>query len=146
MLAGRLAHLEPLLYNWHMDVVIDTSALLAVALDEPEKPALVESTRGAVLVAPEVQPFEIGNALSALCRRGRLSPEEVRQAWRICGSIPVRLVPVNVEEALVLAMAHRIYAYDAYFLVCALRQRAALLTLDRGMARAARAEGITMVE
>ncbi len=128
-----------------MEVVIDTSALLAVALDEPEKASLVELTQGAALFAPEVLPYEIGNALSALCKRGRLSPDEARKAWRICAGIPVQLIPVDIQRSLELAATHRIYAYDAFFLQCALRQGSPLLTLDRQMARIARSEGIALL-
>ena len=38
------------------------------------------------------------------------------------------------------------YAYDAYFLDCAARRAAPLLTLDRGLKRAAKAAGITLLE
>jgi hypothetical protein len=40
----------------------------------------------------------------------------------------------------------RIYAYDAYFLQCALETKAPLLTLDGGMKRVAKLLDITVVE
>ena len=52
-----------------MKYVVDTNVLLAVALGEPEKEWLVEATDGCELVAPEVLPYEIANAISALLKR-----------------------------------------------------------------------------
>ena len=48
--------------------------------------------------------------------------------------------------ALDLADTLGLYADDAYVLACAARQRAPLLTLDRRLARAARAAGIRLQE
>ncbi len=48
--------------------------------------------------------------------------------------------------ALELAATHNLYAYDAYVLTCALSQRAPLLTLDKGQARAAVAAGVRLKE
>ena len=45
-----------------------------------------------------------------------------------------------------LAVRSRIYAYDAYFLECALSLRLPLLTLDRGMKQIARELSIHLVE
>lgn len=125
-----------------MDLVVDTSVLPAVALDEPEKASPVGLTQGAARVAPEILPHEIGNALSAPCRRGGLSPDEARKARRIRGGIPVQLIPADIERSLELAATHRIHAYDAFFLQCALRPGSPLLTVDRRMARIARSEGV----
>jgi len=55
-------------------------------------------------------------------------------------------VDVNLEDALSLAVKHRIYAYDAYYLVAAKKHRLALLTLDGRMNDVARAEGISLKE
>jgi uncharacterized protein with PIN domain len=45
-----------------MDIVIDTSVLIAVILNEPEKAELVKLTAGHTLVGPESIRWEIGNA------------------------------------------------------------------------------------
>lgn len=52
-----------------MEIVIDTSALLAVVAMEPERAELIRLTRGATLVAPSSVHWEIGNALSAMFKR-----------------------------------------------------------------------------
>ena len=59
-----------------MDIVIDTSAIIAVIANEPEKEALVELTTGADLIAPRSVHWEIGNAFSAMLRRERIKVEQ----------------------------------------------------------------------
>ena len=56
-----------------MDIVIDTSALLAVILGEPERNRIVELTYGKTLIAPGSVPWEIGNAFSAMFKQSRLT-------------------------------------------------------------------------
>ena len=84
-------------------------------------------------MAPEILPYEIGNALSAMAKRKRLTDDQVLDAQRSTRRIAVRLVNVDIQRALEIALAHRIYAYDAYFLCCAQQLSIPLLTLDRQM-------------
>jgi predicted nucleic acid-binding protein len=102
-----------------MRIVADTNAFLAVALGEAERPAIIKATRDADLIAPEILPYEIGNALSSLFRRGLVSSSQVVAAWEATRQIPLESRPVDISRALALAIEHRIYAYDAYFLECA---------------------------
>ena len=57
------------------NLVIDTSAILAVLLDEPEKQAVVEATMGSVVCAPASLRWEVGNAATAGVKRRRLTAE-----------------------------------------------------------------------
>jgi len=129
-----------------MTIVADTNAFLAVALDEPDKVRIIELSSGHNLAAPQVLPFEIGNALIAMTRRGSLTPEEVLSCWETVQAITVALHPVEMRSALNLAARFGIYAYDAYFLECALSLRAPILTLDKQMKRVARDLCITVLE
>ena len=129
-----------------MRLVADANVYLAVALEEPEKQGIIEVTRGRTLTSPEALPFEIGNALSALIRRGKLSLREAQSAWQTCSAITVELRNVDIEASLELAAKHGIYAYDAYYLQCAASLRSPLLTLDRRLARVAAAIGIKVME
>ncbi len=71
-------------------LVIDTSALLAVLLNEPARPALISATEGYGLVGAPTLPWEVGNALVAGFRRNRLSASQVRQAWASYQTVPGR--------------------------------------------------------
>ena len=91
-------------------------------------------------------PYEVGNALSAMIKRKRLTKAQAIKAQKIIDKIPVRLVTANLHESLVLAIEHNIYAYDAYFLNCALTYACPLITLDERMKAVALDLGIDVLE
>ena len=97
-------------------------------------------------LAPEILPYEVGNALSAMVKRRQLSQSEALEAERVVARIPVRLASVDIHASLQLALEQEIYAYDAYFLQCARELSCPLLTLDRRMKQVARALGIRLLE
>jgi predicted nucleic acid-binding protein len=66
--------------------------------------------------------------------------------WDAAASIPVELRTINIRKALLLAGYYKIYAYDAYFLQCAIETRSPLLTLDNGMKHVARQLDIKLLE
>jgi len=127
-------------------LVIDTSAVLAVLLAEPARPALIAATEGCSLVGAPSLPSEVGNALIAAFRRRRLSGEAVLGAWTSYQKVRVRLAEIDVPNALEIAVELGLYAYDAYVLETARAQRLALLTLDGALARAAGRLGIRLLE
>lgn len=129
-----------------MEIVVDTNVFLAVALNESSKGRIVEVTAEADAVAPEILPYEIGNALSAIVKRRQVSVAVALEAEKRALQIPVRLLPVDIGESLAVACKHGIYAYDAYFLQCARRHSLPLLTLDRQMQRVAKTLSISLVE
>ena len=129
-----------------MKIIADTNTFIAVALNEPEKDRIIQLTEGHDLIAPDVLPFEIGNALTAMMKKNSLKKEEVASAWEVVQQIPVDLRHTDIKSALRIAIKFNIYAYDAYFLECAENLRSPLLTLDIGMKRVAREIGITILE
>lgn len=129
-----------------MKIISDTNTFIAVALNEPEKDRIIRLTEGHDLIAPDVLPFEIGNALTAMMKKNALKKEEVASAWEVVQQIPVDLRHTNIKSALKIAIKFNIYAYDAYFLECADSLRSPMLTLDLGMKRVARKLGITILE
>ena len=120
-----------------MDIIVDTNIFLAVALNEAEKARIVDLTQETSLTAPEILPYEIGNALSAMVKRNQLSQAQALATQRLIQLIPVRLVSVDVQRSLQLAVEQQIYAYDAYFLQCAKALSLPLLTLDKRMQQVA---------
>jgi predicted nucleic acid-binding protein len=129
-----------------MKIIADTNTFIAVALNEPEKKSVISLTAGHDLVAPEVLPFEIGKALTAMVKRKTLRADEAVLAWDAIQQIPVDLRRINISAALKIAIQYNLYAYDAYFLECALHQHSPLLTLDRQMREIARTIGIQIME
>ncbi len=129
-----------------MPLVVDRSIILAVVLNEPTKAELIRLTTGAELIAPLSLHWEIGNALSAMLKRNRITKAEALQALFEYQKIPIRFLDVSLDEAIDVVAQHLIYAYDAYFIVCTRQQSSALLTLDGGLQTAARAAHISLVE
>jgi predicted nucleic acid-binding protein len=125
-----------------MQLVIDTSAIIAVVANEKDKNALVTATAGAELVAPAALHWEVGNAFSAMLKRNRVTFVQAAEAIEAYAQIPIRLIDVPLLETVSLAHDLNLYAYDAYFLVAARSLRCELLSLDHGMIDAAGRIGI----
>jgi len=129
-----------------MDVVIDTCALIAVIVGEPERNRIVEFTTGNTLIGPGSIPWEIGNAFSAMFKQNRLTLDEAKKGLVIFDSIPLRYIKIDFVNALKISKQANIYAYDAYFLNCAIRYKAPLLTLDRKLKTAAQNHNVEIME
>ena len=127
-------------------ITIDTSALLAVLLREPARPGILSATENTRLTSAPSLPWEVGNALVAGVRRHRLTTAQAHDAWSSYRQVPIRLVQIDVARALELATSLRVYAYDAYMLEAARLERTPLLTLDHGMAQAARTMELPLLE
>ena len=129
-----------------MDIIADTNIFLAVALDEPEKNSIIQLTSGCEINSPEILPYEIGNALSAMVKRKIITQKEALSAQNKANSIPVRLINIDIYQALKLAMKFNIYAYDAYFLQGAKTLSRPLITLDKRMRQVADELNIELLE
>ena len=129
-----------------MDIVIDISALIAVIVDEQERDNIIKITTGNTLIGPGSIPWEIGNAFSAMFKRNRLGLEEAKRGLEIFNSIPLRYLEPDFVNAVSLSKQTNMYAYDAYFLDCALRQKAPLLTLDTRLKETAQNLNISTLE
>ena len=129
-----------------MDIVIDTSALVAVIIAEPEREKIIEATMDNTLIGPGSIPWEVGNAFSAMFKRKRLTLEEAKKGLAIFKKIPLRYIDPDFSMALKLSKQTDIYAYDAYFLDCAIRHKTPLLTLDRKLKASAHLLHIETIE
>jgi predicted nucleic acid-binding protein len=129
-----------------MLLTIDTSCLIAVCQNELSKPAIVQASKGASLIAPRSVFWEYGNAVSAHMKRGRLDLSLARKSFEQFTAIPITWVDVDMLLALQIADQFRMYAYDSYLLCCARSHRTPLLTLDTALALAASNLGVDTVE
>ena len=129
-----------------MDIVIDTSVLIAVIVGEPERDRIVELTTGNTLIGPGSIPWEMGNAFSAMLKQGRLTLDEAQKGIAIFEGIPIQYAKPDFSHALRIGHQSKMYAYDAYFLDCAIRHNVALLTLDRQLITAAKALNVIVLE
>jgi predicted nucleic acid-binding protein len=129
-----------------MDIVIDTSAIVAVIIDEPERNQIIKLTTGNTLIGPGSIPWEIGNAFSAMFKRNRVTLVEAKKGLAIFESIQIRYIRPDFVNAMKISHQTNLYAYDAYFLDCAIRHNAPLLTLDTKLMAAAKNMNVAILE
>ena len=129
-----------------MDIAVDTSAIIAVIGDEPEKSEILRQTAGNNLFAPYSLPWEIGNAYTAMLKRKRTTQAEAISALTLYQKITITLIETDLIRAFTIAAQFNLFAYDAYVIDCALLLRCPLITLDKGLKYAAIAAGVTLIE
>lgn len=129
-----------------MRIVVDTSIIIAVIAEEPEKERLIELTKGAAIVVPPSVKWEIGNAFSAMLKRSRVTLEQAIEAMDVYHSILMETVEINLKEAIRLAEKYNVYAYDAYILQCAKEYELPLISLDKGLVEIAKLDAIQVIE
>ncbi len=129
-----------------MNVVIDTSAVIAVITNEQHKKKLITATKGADLIAPYSLHWEVGNAFSAMFKRQRITLDQAIAALEAYHQIPIRFSDVELGIALELANSLGVYAYDAYVIGCALKHNSSLISLDDGLLEAAGNAGVKVKE
>lgn len=81
-----------------------------------------------------------------MLKRRRVTIEQAVQAIEIYQQIPLNFLIVDLVDAVKLASRLDIYADDAYIIACALKQNYALMSLDAGLIRAAKARGVSVLE
>ena len=128
------------------DLVIDTSAVLAVLLEEPEKQAVVNATMGRILNAPASLRWEVGKAAAAGVKRRRLTAARARQLVADFEQVTIQELTIDLLRAVDLALELGLYAYDGYILEAARSSRYPLLTLDQTIQRNAKKLGLPLVE
>jgi predicted nucleic acid-binding protein len=129
-----------------VEIIIDTSAILAVVGLEPERSELIRLTKGATLVAPSSVHWEIGNAISAMFKRKAIALDDALSMIDAYAGIPIRLVDPTLRQAVELSHKLNIYAYDAYVIGCAINQRAPILSLDIVLKERARSFNLEVIE
>ncbi|MBN2498321.1 MAG: type II toxin-antitoxin system VapC family toxin [Deltaproteobacteria bacterium] len=135
-----------------MDLVLDCSMALAWAIpDEGSEAAdrlLSGLERGSRLWIPALWWYELSNALTVAQRRGRLSDSDLLRLIELYRTLPLFTDTLLGAEAVfrfrVLAQRYKLSAYDAAYLELAQRRGLGLMTLDGGLAKAARGAGIPL--
>lgn len=134
-----------------MKVVIDASAIIAVALKEDDV-ALVAATRrtlrDADQFAPAIMPVEVAGAIAMAEWTGRRSGEHTDFAWQLASDIILlaELHPTTDALGLIaLCRKFRLRGADACYLQLSIDRGASLLTGDKNLARAAWAAGVPLI-
>lgn len=131
-----------------MNVVLDSSYAMALALPDEAPPASQVEVLDSALIAPHPFPVEIANAALNSVRRRRYAPEDAEAVCRTIESLQVEIVPASHAGPRYyarLALAHGLSAYDALYLDLALARRCPLATADVRLAVAARRAGVEVL-
>ncbi len=132
-------------------VVLDGSFVLSVVLEDEISPSMLRTIGDirALPVGSQHVPshfwIEITNAMWTAERRKRIARSEMERSLEIAFALPVLTDDETSircrRETLTLAREFALTIYDAAYLELALRRNAALATVDRALARAARSVG-----
>lgn len=128
-------------------LVVDASAIVAwVMPDEVGSDLDTLMAAHEQILAPTLLWVELRNILIVSERRGRLPVGMADQIADAVDALGITLVaPGSSAVVMDLARRHRLSAYDALYLELALREGAALASLDQALTAAAVAEGVTPV-
>ncbi len=129
-----------------MKVVPDTSVVIALLASDEERSMITDVIDGNELVCPESIKPEVGNAVSAMFKRGRITLEQGIEIVEGFQKMKVQIVSLNLKRAIGIGHKYKIYAYDAYVLECAKRLRSDLVTLDDRMKEVAEELKISVIE
>jgi predicted nucleic acid-binding protein len=123
-----------------LSFVIDASIVAGLAFGEAPSPKIafaIDQLAATEAVAPALFFFEVRNALVVNERRGRATPEGSADFLRRLTGLPIRLAPLPDDgELMALARKRK--------LELAKREGLPLATLDRGLEKAAIAEGVAL--
>ncbi|MBO6622239.1 MAG: type II toxin-antitoxin system VapC family toxin [Balneola sp.] len=129
-----------------MNIVIDTSAIIAVLINERSKKSIIRTVAGCTLIAAQSIDAEIGNAISAMFKRKRINLIQAEKVIMNYNQIAIRKEKIRILDAIKLSLELNIYAYDAYVLDTALKFKAPVLTLDKELERKAQELNIEILE
>ena len=128
-----------------MEIVLDTSAIIAAIADEPDGDKVINLTENAILVCPSVISFEVANSLARMIRKRIIDKEKMNDLLKSFQKIPIKLFENNLEDVLEIAWSYKIYAYDAFFLDTAQNLNLPLLTFDGEMRAIGKELGINIL-
>jgi predicted nucleic acid-binding protein len=133
-----------------MVLVVDASVVGCWCFPDQANP-MAEVAFGQLAVTSAVVPalwwFEVRNLLLVNERRGRLDAVGTAEFLADLGRLPIQIDRERDGDAIIaLARAHRLTFYDAAYLELARRLDAPLATLERGLAAAARAAAVSLLD
>ena len=128
-----------------MEIMVDACAIMAVIVKEPERDLVIELTKDAVIVSPDMVLYEVANALSKMMKKKVIEKERMLNAFDYFKKIPIKTIGIDFEKALEITWNYKIYAYDACYLEAAIRLNLPLLTFDGNMIKVAKELGLNIL-
>lgn len=133
-----------------MVMVIDASMTMTWCFEDEATPAsddVLQRLSDDTAVVPSIWPLEIANVLLVGERRGRLAEAQSARFVELLGELPIHIETddADIASCVHAGRRHGLSAYDAAYLLLAERRGIELATLDRRVAAAARAAGVSVV-
>lgn len=135
-----------------MPTVVDASCLSAMLFNEVVPPVMadfLDSLHAVEIAVPALWFWEVANSAAVATRRARVSHVEAVDQLRELHRLRIELDEDSLHHAwtvtIDLAARYNLTVYDAAYLELALRRQLPLATLDKALAKAARAEGVEMI-
>lgn len=135
-----------------MPIVLDSSIAMALTMDDEQlsdEKAFLDRLSLERAIVPHHWQYEVANSLVSASRRGRMPAAEWRIRFELLRALPIdldeRAIDVASDRTVDLALEHGLSVYDAAYLELAIRHSTPLATLDKALARAARAEGVDVI-
>jgi predicted nucleic acid-binding protein len=119
--------------------VVDASVVIKWFLPEIHSDAALQLLAGAhQYMAPDLLFPEVGNVVWKKVRRGELSAEDGQRLAADLATVAVETVPSRalMSDAVALALATGVTAYDATYLALAIRLQTLLITADERLQQA----------
>ncbi len=133
-------------------IVLDASPIIAHVLGESTIAAhssIFDTLKGDMITVPSHWSAEVANALTINARRGRLSQGDITLILKQIDVYDIEFAEPNSVEDLsnliALATDQQLTAYDAAYVMLAMRLGAKLATLDNAMRSAAGPLGIDVL-
>jgi predicted nucleic acid-binding protein len=128
-----------------MEIIVDASAIMAVIVKEPERDLVIQLTKNAVIISPDMVSYEIANGLTKMMKKKIIEKERMINAFQYFKRAPIKTIEIDIEKALEIAWDYKIYAYDACYLEAAVRLDLPLLTFDGNMTRVGKELGVSII-
>ncbi|MCL2781493.1 MAG: type II toxin-antitoxin system VapC family toxin [Actinomycetia bacterium] len=131
-------------------IVVDASMALAWCFEDEatdDTDRVLARVRQEGGTAPVLWRYEVGNALLSARRRDRVTDAQLQRLTTLLAALPVALdldVP-SATDLISAAQRHELTAYDVAYLLVAQRQGLPLATMDKQLAVAAIAAGVTVL-
>ncbi len=129
-----------------MKIILDTSIVIALIASGKERETIVDIIDGYDFLCSESIYPEIGNAVSAMFKRSRITLNQGIEIIEGFERIKIQTVSLNLNRAVEISHKFNIYAYDAYVVECSERLNSPLVTFDSRMKEVAKKLGITVIE
>ena len=116
--------------------VVDASAVVELLLRTPKGIRVESRIVGEPLVAPELLHVEVVSAIARFVRADAVSVEDADKAIATFARTRITLMPQLELVAGAWQLRDRVRVTDAFYVVCAKRHGAALVTCDGRLTRA----------